>query len=264
MIGIAEAMARNGVIGPGTSGSACRAAPGVVPALMSGEVEAALGGHEHVVDGDVVAPRGRHAVHVPHVEDGGVGDREQEPAGVGRVRRVDGHAHRPVGVHHTGRVAPTTTEAVPALDRLGPPGRHRAARRHDVGLLGEDLVLHDLGVERQQQVVLHAERRDPARGRARLAERQHLVDEVHDAELEPAIAAGYEVVEHPGRVEPVDDLVVGLAGHLGCGRAVGDERHEGLHPLDERRRREGGQLSGAEALTEVGRAGRDDRVVHVR
>jgi hypothetical protein len=66
--------------------------------------------------------------------------------------------------------------------------------------------------------VLHAERRHPRRRRARLGEREDLLDELRDAELETSEALRDEVVVEPGAAHRRHHLVVRSAlafRHLG-------------------------------------------------
>ena len=183
-------------------------------------------GDEDVVHREVVAAGRRHAVDVPHVVHLDGLDGHQHPPHVGPLGPVDEHRpHRPVAVAHAAGVAPAPADQEAALDGDGPPGRERGAGRHHVRLRPEHLVLGAFGEQRQDQVVLHEERRDPRRRRVGLAERQHDVDEVDDAELQPAVAAGHEVAEHAAVVERGEHVVVEAPLLLGL---AGPGRHERL------------------------------------
>ena len=255
-------MARNGAIGTRYIGLGWSAAPGVVPALIWAKSRPRAAGTNRSSTAMSLLPVAAIPSMCQTSNTVGVGQREQEPAGVARVRRVDAQAHRPVGVHHARGVAPATGEPVAAVDRLGASRRHRAGGGDDVGLAPEDLLLHALGVQRQQQVVLHAERGDPARRRARFAERQHLVDEVHDTELQPAVATGHEVVEHTRRVEPGDHLVVRSARRLGGAARAATRGAERGDPSDEHVGGDAIELGAAEAVGVVRRDDLDHGVAH--
>ena len=84
----------------------------------------------------------------------------------------------------------------------------------------------------------------------------------NDVELEAAVAPRDEMMEYAGGVQPVHDLVVGLAGGLSLGGPVGDERKERPDPLDQDGGRDHVELLGAEARSIVGRVHVDHGIAH--
>ena len=151
----------------------------------------------------------------------------------GRSAPSTGTSPSTVAVADAAGVAPAPADEEAALDRHRSAGWERGTGRDHVRLRPEDLVLGVLREQRQDQVVLHEERRHPCGGRVGLAEWQDDLDEVDDAELQPAVAAGDEVAEHTAGVDGGEHLVVEAALLLGISRP---RRHQWLqchHAVDQ-------------------------------
>ena len=191
-------------------------------------------GDEDLRHREVVAAGRSHAVDVPHVVHLDRLDRHEKPPHVGPLGAVDEHGpHREVAVADAAGVAPAPADEEAALDRHRPAGRERGTGRHHVRLRPEHLVLGALREQRQDQVVLHEERRHPRGGRVGLAEWQDDLDEVDDAELQPAVAAGHEVAEHTAGVDGGEHLVVEAALLLGISRPRRHQRLQCHHAVDQ-------------------------------
>jgi hypothetical protein len=198
------------------------------------DVDGALLRHEGVLDHQVVAAGGHHAVDVPGVVDHHVLDRQREEAQrLGALEPLDQTPHdRPAGVHGTGAPLPATGEAEAAGLAAGvPPGGVDHGGRQHVAALAVELALEGLGELAEHPVVLDAEGRDPGQRGVGLGQREPDLHEVVEVELEPAVAARHHHAEQVRLLERPDRGVGGSAQPLGLGRLGRQVRHQVAHAL---------------------------------
>ena len=124
-------------------------------------------------------------------------------------------------MHDAGRELPVAGQLVAAVFRYRIAAlRIHAAGRENERRIAEHLLLHLVGEETEQPVVLHVERRDPAGGRTRFADRDADVDEQIEADLVAAEALRHERTKYAGRLQRLDDVVIRFALAFGIARAA--------------------------------------------
>src|SRR5207245_5773779 len=122
--------------------------------LVGDEREGAGGGHEAIVDRDVMAARTAESRHVPRVDDADRGGRKEHQAVVGHAARQepglpagehDAPAHEPGAVLAAARKWPAAGYPIAAVDHRRLAERCEGAAAHDLRVAAVDLPRRLLG-----------------------------------------------------------------------------------------------------------------------
>ena len=127
--------------------------PGPLAVAGAVRIHAAVGGHEGILDDDVLAARSAHSRGEPRVDDLVARTREQQPAQLAGAGAGDGH-HGPARRVAAAGKTPATGDPETAVHGLGlPRGRVEAAREERIRPAGEELLLGLLGEVPEPPVV---------------------------------------------------------------------------------------------------------------
>ena len=189
-------------------------------------VDGSVGGHEGVLDHDVLAAAPPHAGREPRVDDLVVGAREQEPQGLVGARAGHGY-HDPGGRVAAAREAPPTRDPEPAARGLDlAAGRVQAAGEERVRPGREELLLTLSGKVAQPPVVRRPERIAPRRRAAAATELEsHLEGRVH-LDVVAAVPAWITDPDETGGQQILDTLREHLPELFRARRALLQDRDE--------------------------------------